>query len=448
MGPVFEVGTMTDIFAANYRPEPFWWRAAPRPHTTPQVPPAKADVVVVGSGILGLNAAIPIARAGRAVTVIESGALGRAASTRLAGFMGRSLLHSLPTLIGRYGRDAAMRMFAEAGEAHFFLLDWIKREKMDVAMLYRGRFTAAHTPAAYEALARSAEEVSKLVTLNYSMCPKSEQHREIGTDFYHGGMIWEEHGTLHPGLYHDALVARARDAGVIIVDGLAVEQIVREGDGFKVSTRRGLVSTRDVVIATNGHSRDEKRAAPWLRKRIIPVIGHQIVTEPLPTELMKSIKPGGRAMHDTRQNLLWDRPTPDDSALLFGGRTGYGGSVETTARKLHALMLQVYPQLEGVRLQNSWQGMMGFTFDRIPHIGRTPDGAYYGAICNAQGLPIGTYLGQRLARELLGQEPEHSVFWNRELPTWPFYNGNPWFLPFVLASYAISDRAGVGANTK
>jgi gamma-glutamylputrescine oxidase len=146
-------------------------------------------------------------------------------------------------------------------------------------------------------------------------------------------------------------------------------------------------------------------------------------------------------MHDTKRNIFWDRPTPDDKRLLFGARTGARyPDARASARKLHALMRGVYPQLADVKLSNAWQGVMGFTFDRIPHIGRTPEGAWFGLVCNAQGLPIGTYLGQRLAAQMLGAESRPSVFWNRETPTWPFYGGDPWFLPAVVASYDVQDR--------
>ena len=47
--------------------EPYWWEAAPRPDIAATDLPAKADVVIVGSGYTGLIAALKLAEAGRHV---------------------------------------------------------------------------------------------------------------------------------------------------------------------------------------------------------------------------------------------------------------------------------------------------------------------------------------------------------------------------------------------
>ena len=54
------------FLAPDFKMEPYWWTAAPRPLDTPGAMPEKADVAIIGSGFTGLACALALARAGRA----------------------------------------------------------------------------------------------------------------------------------------------------------------------------------------------------------------------------------------------------------------------------------------------------------------------------------------------------------------------------------------------
>ena len=62
----------SDIFTDDFKLEPYWWEATPRPVLETAVVPATADVAIVGSGYTGLNAALVLARAGRCVVVFDA----------------------------------------------------------------------------------------------------------------------------------------------------------------------------------------------------------------------------------------------------------------------------------------------------------------------------------------------------------------------------------------
>ena len=64
-----------DIYSEDFKEAPYWWEAA-EPETNLNPLPEKVDVVVVGSGYAGMNAATHLARAGRSVVVLDSDRIG------------------------------------------------------------------------------------------------------------------------------------------------------------------------------------------------------------------------------------------------------------------------------------------------------------------------------------------------------------------------------------
>src|SRR4051794_2904036 len=129
-----------EIFAPDYRSEPYWWEAAPRPALPPGPSPARADVVVVGSGYTGLAAALVAARGGRDTLVLEAGDPGTGCSTRNGGQVSTSIKPTYAELAERHGPDRAFAMLREGHNALEFLADFIAAEGIDCDWHRPGRF--------------------------------------------------------------------------------------------------------------------------------------------------------------------------------------------------------------------------------------------------------------------------------------------------------------------
>ena len=96
----------------------------------------------------------------------------------------------------------------------------------------------------------------------------------------------------------------------------------------------------------------------------------------------------------------------------------------------------VFPRL---LIQQMRTGQMGFTFDKLPHIGER-DGVLYAMGYCGTGLPMSTWLGHKLALRILGDKNGATGLDGRAFPTRPFYTGNPWFLPLIVQWYGHKDR--------
>ena len=80
--------------------------------------------------------------------------------------------------------------------------------------------------------------------------------------------------------------------------------------------------------------------------------------------------------------------------MIFGGRASFlPTSIDRTAAILHKGLLEVHPQLAGYRIDYAWGGNVGFTFDRMPHVGRTKDGVTYAMGCCGTGVALMTHVG-------------------------------------------------------
>jgi glycine/D-amino acid oxidase-like deaminating enzyme len=436
---------MTDILTDDFKTTPFWWEAAPRDRAAPAPLPARVDVLVVGSGYAGLHCGLETARAGRSTLVLDAFEPGFGASTRNMGHIGRYLHYPFTKLEAKFGHSQALAMWHEAGGAHAAFLAMLDDEQMQVDQHFRGRFTGACSASHYDGLAKEYGQIQKIAPeLEFWMCPKSEMHKEAESDYWHGALIVEGNGMLHPGRYHAAVLDRTLGAGAQVVGHAPVTAITPQSDGFNVATRHHVVHARDVVICSNGYTR-ETGYTPWTRRRIVPVPAHAIATEPMAPETLKLIKPKLRSMRDSRKNVFSDRPSLDDRVLIFSALTGHDhGDQRVTARKLHELLATVYPRLKETRISHCWTGMMGFPFDKLPHMGKTRDGVHFATGFAGGGVVLATHFGKTIAKAVLAGEAPRTAFWNLGFPTWPFYTGDPWFLPAMVAWIDLKDRFTLG----
>ena len=431
-----EASNAGGIFAPGFKAEPYWWDAAPRPEPRESALPKDVDVAVVGSGYTGLSAALSLARVGRSVLVLERGPLGFGASTRNAGYVGRTFKHSFTKLQETKGLDHAKSIYGELQSAFDYLIGLIEGEKIDCGFRRCGRLIVANRPrhlAQIEALLAAKQEH---LGESYRMVPAEAIRSELDSGLYPGGAVLPDLGSLHPGLFHRGLAERAAAAGARLQDRTEVGSIAREGAAFRIRTARGDVLARDVFVATNGYTGS---ATPQLKRRVLPFRGFMIATEELAPGLADRILPEWRTVHDWHNDIDFLRRSPDGKRLLFGGLTGTGtDNVAEMAGRLHARLLRILPQLEGVKLSHAWNGFCAATFDQYPHVGVIDGVRYAMGYCFA-GLPAGTYFGHKAALDILGAPEGRTAFDGRAFPARWFYRGGDWLMPLVMAHYRKAD---------
>jgi len=419
---------------------PFWWEDW-APSALPQTDIApECDAVIVGAGYTGLSAALTLARAGRSVQVFDADVPGAAASSRNGGIGSGTIKSGLPTLMKQWGRDKALAAYGEAAAARADLKRFIEDEAIDCDFKLSGRYTGAMRAAQYDELSRTTEILNKHLDINAAMVPKADQHTEIGTELYHGGMVRTDIGCFHPALFYRGLLERTREAGAVIHGETAVLATQRQGTGFEIKTARGTVKAGDVIVCTNGYTDGSQ---PWLRRRLVPVGSQMIATEPLGDNMMKKLMPAGRVLSETRKMSHYYRPSPDGQRILFGGRL-YGTHKADTPLPYDQLrrdLTEIFPELDEIGISHVWWGFVAFPMDMMP-LSAKHEGIHYAAGYNGSGVVWARWFGMKAAYRVLGDDRGQSAFTDRVCRAVPLYTGKPWFLPAVQAWYGLKDRYG------
>ena len=424
---------------------PYWWddaayKAAQRAESAEQLP-ATVGTLVVGAGYSGLSAALTLARAGREVVVIDAQAIGFGCSARNGGNIGPSF-HKLGMagLTHAFGVAKAHALLHESMNTLQHLKSLIATENIDCGLHLNGKFSGAPTPKKYESAAREAELLNKAVGLEFEMVSQANQRNEIGSNRYHGGIVYPNDGHLHPGRYLAGLAERVLAEGVRIFAPARMTGVKRGGKSFEVDVGGQRIRADQVLIATNGYSGSE---LPFFQKRVIPIRSAMIATEPIPAAIMDELSPKGRSFNEMSRVVLYFRPSPDKKRMVFGGRTfDQADRPNRYAPDLKRLMTRIFPQLNDTAITHAWSGTVAYTFDHTPHLG-IHDGLHYAMGYCGSGVGRSTYFGHKAALKMLGSKDGKTELDGLEFPTRPLYTGKPWFVPAILRWHSMMDRFDV-----
>jgi len=397
-----------------------------------------ADVAVVGGGFTGLSAALALAKRGARVVLVEAGRVGGEASGRNGGHCNNGLSSDFRATAERLGLPAARALY----HAYDAAVDTVERiigeEAIDCDFRRSGKIKLAAKPDHFDGLARAYEYMVREVDPDLDLVPRTELSGEIGSDLFHGGLIYRKSANMHMGKFVAGLAGAAARHGAVIHENAPVTALRRLGGRkHEIVTRRGTFVADQVLLATGTSI---KGPFGFFRRRIIPVGSFIIATGPLSENVLGDLIPNRRTATTTRHIGHYFRTTPD-GRLLFGGRARFAMSNPTSDAKSGAVlergMLAMFPQLQGTRIDYCWGGLIDMTADRLPRAGEH-EGLLYAMGYSGHGTQMSVHMGQAMAEVINGTaaaNPLRALEW----PAIPGHFGKPWFLPVVGAYYRLQD---------
>lgn len=344
-----------------------YYRATATPYTAyaPLQGRAHARVAVIGGGFAGLNTALGLAERGvRDVVLLEREQIGFGASGRNGGFVFAGYSLGEQSLLDQLGEQRAQALFKlttdAVGRIRRRIADHaIRCDAVDEGVIWANWF---RDPAV---LRQRQQLLAGHYGVQWQWLPEAELRERIRSERYHDGLYERDALHLHPLNYAIGLAATAVGQGVRIHEHSGVRSLAREGLQWRVRTAQGELLADQVVLACGGYLAGLRKP---IDRAILPIATYVMVTEPLGSRLDECLHTRA-AVYDSRFAFDYYRALPD-TRLLWGGRISIlDRSPRAVQRLLMKDLLRVFPQLEGVRIEHAWSGLMSYARHQMPQIG-------------------------------------------------------------------------------
>mgnify|MGYP002630886872 CR=1 FL=1 len=435
------------------KPVGSWWlESAGDPVETTDLAGAEnvqCDIAVIGAGYTGLSAAYHLARDhGADVRVLDAAYPGFGGSGRNGGFAGPGATKlSTGEMISRVGLEETKRFMDFIQGTIGLVAEILEAENIDAEKTGTCEVEFAHKANRVQGLRDDAAYMQKTFGSQVHFMDRDEcaAHGLAGPQVHAGLKIPDCFG-LHPLKYVRGLARAAQKHGVVIHGEAPVIGWRREEGVHVLSTPKGEVRARQVIIGTNGYTAEDTN--PGLAGRLLPGLSNILITRPISVE--EQAAQGWTTTDitfDSRKLLHYVRLLPD-GRFLFGGRGGWDASPAGKARMriyMEKTFKEMFPAWAHVEFTHFWNGFICLTYDRVAHVGH-PQGdetvwsalAYHGS-----GVAAGTGTGRLAARLAAGAatlEKDVPTIMQGVPPRFPFPMFRTQYLRAAYLWYHIKDE--------
>lgn len=438
----------------------YWWQAlGGYPAQRPRLPgPAEADVCIVGGGYTGLWTAYYLAglRPGLRIVVLEAAFAGYGASGRNGGWV----TAELPGSRARYARSAVGVTGVRALEAALReTVDEVSRvcaaESIACDFVKGGRLSVATTPSQ---LARLREGVAALRARGdgddvYQFLTRDETRARVNVSGALGGLYAPASARVQPAALAAGIAAAAERRGVEIYEATPVSAIapadLDTAPGAVARTKFGDVRARSVLRCTEGYT----AALPGLRRALLPMNSHMVVTEPLSDAAWAQIGwDGCETLSDEAHAYMYAQRTADGRIALGGRGIPYrfastvdhlGQTDASTAAALSGVLRRLFPAAADVPVAHAWCGVLGVPRDWCASVTYSAaSGTGWAGGYTGHGVAAANLAGRTLADLVAGEASpltalpwvgHHSRAWEPEPARWTGVHG-------LYALYRLADR--------
>jgi gamma-glutamylputrescine oxidase len=356
------------------------------------------DVLIIGSGIVGLNAAIELKEQDPAIDVllVDRGILPSGASTKNAGFACFGSVSELTDDLSLQDEDTVARTL---------IMRWNGLEKLrsivgDSTMDYQasGGVEVFENPDDFRLFAEKSQKlnswVESLIGLKQTYQIKEEIPAICGYNHLHGAIVNQHEGVLHPGKMIRFLAEKASKLGVRFLFGTEIDRLEEDQEETRCYIGDYPLRARYVLLATNGFT-----TRFYKELDLKPARNLVLLTDELKKPL--SMQAG---FHLNAGYVYWR--SLGNKLLIGGGRhldpegecTSEFGKPELIYKYLLELLkTKILPE-QDFTIEHSWSGIMGIGSAKRPIIQMHADRIGLAVRMGGMGVAIGSLVGIEAAR--------------------------------------------------
>ncbi len=358
------------------------------------------DLIIIGSGIVGLTAAIEFNRLhpAKKIVILERGSFPSGASTKNAGF---ACFGSLTEL--------ASDMEVIGDQKVFDLVDRRWRGLSVLKELVGTKSIEYENLGGYE-LFTNRDQNSYDSALNLMPKVNAELQKIIGKDTFQKAddrislfkfkgiehIIFNQYeAQINTGKMISQMIALARESGIEIINGITVNHIEDVNTSVEIETTLGKIKCQQCLIATNGFT---KKLLPEIE--VEPARAQVLITSPIPNLPFKGTFHYNEGYYYFRN--VGDR-------VLFGGGRNLDLARETTTEmalsnliqeKLEELLTQVILPSNSFEIEQRWSGIMGVSKSKETISRQLSENVSCAVRLGGMGIAIGSLIGQDAARSI------------------------------------------------
>ncbi len=355
-------------------------------------------MAIVGGGYAGVCLALGLVERGmRDVVLLERNGIGHGASGRNGGFVFGGYSLDEAALWQRLGAERARRLYGATHDAVDLIRARIARYAIECGVVDAGVIWANwfRDPSILHERRRLLKDA---YGVEWEWLSQQRLRGLIHSRRYHDGLYERNALHLHPLDYLHGMVRAARGQGAGFHENSRVRRVQRDGTGWLVRTDGGEMRARTVVLACGGYLANLKRE---IDRAVLPIATYVMVTEPLGERLHECLDTQA-AIYDTRFAFDYYRPLTD-SRLLWGGRISVRNRSPQAVKKfLMRDLLRVFPQLEGVKVDYAWSGLMSYARHQMPQLGTRGDGLWWMQAFGGHGTAPTCAAGELVAAAIAG----------------------------------------------
>lgn len=355
-----------------------------------------ADLIVVGSGIVGLSAAIEYKRKHRKakVFVLESGILPMGASTKNAGFACFGSPSELLSDLKKMPED----MVWETVQMRWKGLQLLRKNLGDKNIGFQnwGGYELFNTKESYDVCSESIPYLNKK-TKEYTgkkNCYSIADNciNKFGFSSLSGVILNNQEGQIDTSKLFVKLADLAQKTGVEIISGVHVNTLKDLKNGVELNTGFGVFKCRKCIVAINGFAKELLKI-----KDVAPARSQVLITKPI-----KNLKIKGTFHYD--EGFYYFRNI--DGRILFGGGRNLDFAGETTTElkvtakiqnQLEHLLKTVILPKQQFEVEHRWAGIMGVGSEKKPIIKNYSANIVCAVRMGGMGVAIGSLVGKEAA---------------------------------------------------